>query len=450
MLVINEISMTSGKTFYTVNCSLNAIAGIAETDQRVFGGIPIVLLTGDFAQFAPINQTSLLLPHSSAGAQATSNQIVNNLQSQATEASDVEASKVKAHTPRKRRRIAVDAATAHDNGHRLFQRFNNVILLNKQMQARSNNELIDVLQQLHDGRQNEQSFHRMKRQELKAGESIDWISGTRAITPNNASRARLNMNAILSFTKKRGQNVRIFISTHVWGSPDPNQRAPTLAQTDCSKVHVPSLFFYTNNMPVVTTKNSMPSLKLINRTEFSAAGIVPAKEYPGITIAKGVFLHFGPPAAILLRSESSRDVQVPGLPKGVLMLAPESVTMTCQTFRFLKQSCIRRGLACVPAFALTDYKAQGRSFDKIFVYICGRRKPEDQADPLGMYVALSRCRTLAGICIAGTLRYKDWIGKIPQGLQNGLHTLQRMSEATISRWMNGDGIEAQIASVSAF
>ncbi|PVH91576.1 hypothetical protein DM02DRAFT_647273 [Periconia macrospinosa] len=56
MLIIDEVSMLGARTLYAEK--LRKLRGSAQD----FGGIPIVLFCGDFHQFRPVQERSILLP----------------------------------------------------------------------------------------------------------------------------------------------------------------------------------------------------------------------------------------------------------------------------------------------------------------------------------------------------------------------------------------------------
>ncbi|RMI96594.1 hypothetical protein CDV36_016313, partial [Fusarium kuroshium] len=73
VLVIDEVSMLGGATLYEASCRLQSLR---DCSDKPFGGLPIVLLMGDFYQFAPVRETSLLVdrianPVSAPMSQAT-------------------------------------------------------------------------------------------------------------------------------------------------------------------------------------------------------------------------------------------------------------------------------------------------------------------------------------------------------------------------------------------
>ncbi|KAF6803974.1 DNA repair and recombination protein, partial [Colletotrichum musicola] len=57
VLIIDEASMLGLFTLYEVDQRLRMLRGFQE---KPFGGIPVVVLTGDVLQFSPVNQNSLL------------------------------------------------------------------------------------------------------------------------------------------------------------------------------------------------------------------------------------------------------------------------------------------------------------------------------------------------------------------------------------------------------
>ena len=59
-------------------------------------------------------------------------------------------------------------------------------------------------------------------------------------------------------------------------------------------------------------------------------------------------------------------------------------------------------IACKPAFAVTFHKSQGLTLDSVYIDLSSRFIPES-----GVYLALSRCRTLEGIGLSRPLEQKD-------------------------------------------
>jgi hypothetical protein len=70
----------------------------------------------------------------------------------------------------------------------------------------------------------------------------------------------------------------------------------------------------------------------------------------------------------------------------------------------------------VPAFVLTDYKAQGKTFADALLELRGNRVTNGQpskCDFTSLYVQLSRCKTLQGIKLLNIVRPQDFLGNKP-------------------------------------
>lgn len=416
MLIHDEVSMTSGDFFKTVSEQIGRLCDMDKPSDLPFGGVPIVMVLGDFAQFEPVRGTSLIFP----GKQNTR---TGNTQETAR---------------RELSAYAIDEENSHHLGYELFKKFRDVIILDEQMRARGDPDLLELLSTMRAGMPSEKFYERLMKQVVSDKDDLGWEHGTRAITPRNKSRWRMNMDATLCFAKSHAQVCRIFISAHTWTATDPEEKHKIYAYGDSGQTYIPGIFFYTDGMPVITNKNQYPGLKLMNGTEFTAYGVVISNDARGLDVGDNVFLHFGPPAAILLQSEATKDLCIEGLPRGTIALGPDTIELSSASLPFLKTSgttCKRRGIACTPAFAITDHKAQGRTFDKILVELTGRKDNVDRFESISAYVSLSRCKTLAGIKLLDKVTKEHWRNAaIPAPLREKLANLQQLDRDTQQRW----------------
>ncbi|KJZ69888.1 hypothetical protein HIM_10721 [Hirsutella minnesotensis 3608] len=79
-------------------------------------------------------------------------------------------------------------------------------------------------------------------------------------------------------------------------------------------------------------------------------------------------------------------------------------------------------VAMQAAFACTDYKVQGGTFERVALELRGTRTTivngravPSQCDPYSLYVQLSRCRTLDGIVLVSRVRERDLVGnRVPE------------------------------------
>ncbi|KAL8364684.1 hypothetical protein RB595_003794 [Gaeumannomyces hyphopodioides] len=193
-------------------------------------------------------------------------------------------------------------------------------------------------------------------------------------------------------------------------------------------------------MPVVVNHNIHQGLKLVNGASYTAVDVILDRAHPGYKVDVDTVLHFGPPAGILLASETTRDFRFVGMPPGTVLLTPMSIKIECQRKRPWQQHDVfRKGLPCVAAFACTDYKVQGRTLDRVAVELRGTRTTNiggqavpSTCDPYSLYVQLSRCRTLDGITLLSKARERDFVGNtVPEEMAQAEQRLEQLSEETI-------------------
>jgi hypothetical protein len=341
LLIIDEVSMLGTRTLYAVNqrlCKLRACA-------QDFGGIPIILFCGDFHQFRPIQERSIVLPSSAVPW-------------------DEEKS------------FRAEQRYQHDKAHGLWKKFTTVVMLNEQVRAAGDPRLQRLLRRIRLGIQDQTDVDLLNSTCYQEGRRIQWESGITVVTPLNRNRWNLNVEATLSFQRQWQAPLRIFISEHKWkdGQPTEEEAIMILNQGDDSSIPVPAVFMFVPGMSVVVNQNTHQGLKLVNGASYEVLDVILDKAYPGHRINADTILHFGPPAGILLAAESTRDFHFVGMPPGAILLTPISTRIECQRKRPWQQINVsRRGLSYAAAFACTDYKIQGRALDRVALELRGTR-----------------------------------------------------------------------------
>ncbi|KAM4067778.1 PIF1-like helicase [Hirsutella rhossiliensis] len=250
VLVIDEVSMLGGATLHNVSRHLQALR---DCPDEPFGGMPVVLLMGDFYQFAPVRETSLLI----------------------------------IRPPDRTETPLRQATISHHSGCRLWHLFKTVVLLEDQVRARNDPQLRALLDRVRNGRQTHQDLSLLNAN-IVGRSQITFHDGLRAITPLNRTRGALS----------------------------PDIVARTVGQGDDSACKVPGVFFYAQGMPVVVNKNVYTGLKVVNGADFAAVDVVLDPNHPGYCLANDVTIHFGPPLGILLQSEETNALAIPSLPVG--------------------------------------------------------------------------------------------------------------------------------------
>ncbi|KJZ68216.1 hypothetical protein HIM_12394 [Hirsutella minnesotensis 3608] len=409
--------MLGARTLHAVNEQLCRLRG----SQRDFGGIPIVLFCGDFHQFRPVQERSILLPSA-----AVSWDVDNSFKA--------------------------EQRHQHDRAHALWKKFTTVVMLDEQVRAAGDAELQRLLKRIRQGVQDHTDLDLLNSRCYQEGKRIPWESGITVVTPLNRNRWNLNMEASLAFQIQRRSMMRIFISEHKWkdGLPTEEEATMILNQGDDSAIPVPAIFMFVPGMPVVVNHNTHQGLKLVNGASYTALEVVIDKSYPGHRVSADMAVHFGPPAGIMLESETTRHFHFVGMPPGTVLLTPMSVRIQCQRKRPWQQNDVsRRGLPCAAAFACTDYKVQGGTLERVALELRGTRTVivggqmvPSQCDPYSLYVQLSRCPTLDGIMLISKARARDLVGnRVPEEMSAAQARLEDLSERTVREalsWLGDD------------
>ncbi|KAM4062395.1 PIF1-like helicase [Hirsutella rhossiliensis] len=231
VLVIDEVSMLGARTLHAANEQLCRLRGSA----RDFGGIPVVILCGDFHQFRPVQERSILLPSAAV-------------------AWDEDGA------------FAAEQRRQHDKAHALWRRFTTVVMLDEQMRAAGDPELRRLLGRIRRGEQDRSDLELLNSRCYRPGRRIPWETGLTVVTPLNRNRWNLNLEAALAFRERRRTAARVFLSEHKWrdGVPTEEEAVLMLGQGDDSATPVPAVFLFVPGMPVVVNQNTHQGLKLVN------------------------------------------------------------------------------------------------------------------------------------------------------------------------------------------
>ena len=407
MLIVDEVSMLGARTLYLANEQLCRLRGCSED----FGGIPIVLFCGDFHQFRPVQERTIILP-------------------------SVAFPWDQEKTFRSEQRLQ------HEKAHALWRKFTTVVILNEQVRAAGDPRLQCLLKRLRKGVQDHSDLDLINSTCYRECRRIPWETGITAVTPLNKNRWNLNFEATLSFRAQHQGPLRIFLAQHTWkeGKPTEEEVMLMLKQGDETNIPVPGIFLFTPGMPVVVNDNTYQGLKLVNGATFKALEIIVDKSFPGFQVSNDVFLHFGPPAGIILAGESTEGLNFVGMPPGTLLLTPITTKIQCQRKRPWQQHDVtRKGLPCTAAFACTDYKVQGCTLDRAALQLHGARTTTvdgqaipSQCEAYSLYVQLSRCTSLEGMMLLSEMRERDFVGNVvPDNMVSAEKELDLLSDATV-------------------
>jgi hypothetical protein len=376
----------------------------------------MVIFFGDFFQFDPVLQTSLLLPE-----------------------------------PRNGSGQGLEKSAKHLAAHKLFLQFTDVVILREQVRAAGCPRLRGFLRRLRNGEQTELDFQRLCRRVYNPSSQPSFADGLRAVTPLNQDRWHLNMAAVVQWARARGKHISIFVAKHdteAGKQIDVEQLSNALRFGDDSQLPIPGLFFYAQGMPVVVTRNQLTGLKLVNGAAFRAVDIVPDLSAGTIALASDATLHLGPPAAVLLQSDGIADLATPGLPSGTILIKSKRVAIPNAMrgkapgsrgkpgFRWVTH---RTGPLCTPAFAMTDQKSQGKQFSNVLVNLKGVHGGGAATPPsfMSLYVQLSRAESWDGLYLFREPARGDFIepkNVLDSDMRAAVVKLERLGDETRRRF----------------
>jgi|SRR3569833_105787 len=111
-----------------------------------------------------------------------------------------------------------------------------------------------------------------------------------------------------------------------------------LSQGDDRAIPVPAVFVFIPGMPVVVNQNTYQGLKVANGSSYTGLDVILDKAHPGRRVNGDTILRFGPPAGILLASETTRELHFVGMPPGTILLTPISTKIERQRKRPWQQN----------------------------------------------------------------------------------------------------------------
>ncbi|EAQ84157.1 predicted protein [Chaetomium globosum CBS 148.51] len=416
----NAAALIGGVTLHSAaNIAFEGRAATAKNvseEEKLRWKNMIMLVIDEISQFDPVLQTSLLLP-----------------------------------TPRDPGGQRPDSSAKHLAAHKLVLQFANVVILREQVRAAGCARLRGFLRRLRSGEQTELDFQRLSQRVYTPSCESSFVDGMRAITPLNQDRWDLNMAAVVQWARAHGKHISVFAAKHDTESGkrlSAGDLCHVLRYGDDSQLPTPGLFFYAQGMPVVVTRNQFVGLKVVNGAPFKAVDIFPDLAAGTIALASDVTLHLGPPVAVLLESDDSAGLAIPGLPNGTILIKSKTVAIPSQMrgkegrwrgkpgFRWVTH---RTGPLCTPAFAMTDQKSQGKQFSNVLVNLKGVHSSGTVTRPsfMSLYVQLSRAQSWDGLHLFRKPGRGDFIepkNVLDKDMREAILKLERRGEETRRRF----------------
>jgi hypothetical protein len=185
-------------------------------------------------------------------------------------------------------------------------------------------------------------------------------------------------------------------------------------------------------MPVVVTRNQFVGLKVVNGAPFQAVDIFPDLASGTIALASDATLHLGPPVAVLLQSDDSAGLAIPGLPNGMILIKSKRVAVPAHM----------RGKD-----AKSDQKSQGKQFSDVLVNLKGVHSSGTATRPsfMSLYVQLSRAESWDGLHLFRKPERGDFIepkNELDEDMREAIVKLERRGEETRRRFEHDHRNEA--------
>ena len=234
IMFVDEISMVDQSMLSTINDRCNIARSLDRSSTDLFGGIPVVIVMGDFYQFPPVKGTPLW------------------------------------KEPRK-------GNAGDEQGLWIWRRFTDVIILHEQMRQAEDPDYGAFLDRVRTTTCTEDDIAMLNSKVITSLFTPD-LEDTTSIVTKNALRHHLNRLQMEHFARSRGQRIYIFPALHsrTKSTSLSMVRAEDLLQLPDQGTNIPfpGLLFYTPQMPATVLTNSCTPLGLVNGARGIATGVV--------------------------------------------------------------------------------------------------------------------------------------------------------------------------------
>ena len=232
IFIIDEISMVDLKTLSDINHRCKIARALSADSPDLFGGLPVVIFTGDFYQFPPVKGLPLW----------------------------------------QEPRFGKDDEF---EGQQIWRRFTNVILLDEQMRQAEDLEFQDFLHRTRKGQLTEADLILLNSKVIPTDGSFR-LDSVVSVAKMNSLRQRLNHLGKIQFARHRTQKIFMFPGNHTRLPSVRDLHAEAILEQQDEGVHIPSqgLFLYTPGMPCMILANVNSSVGLVNGCRGIATGVI--------------------------------------------------------------------------------------------------------------------------------------------------------------------------------
>ncbi|KAL6405631.1 hypothetical protein AUP68_11392, partial [Ilyonectria robusta] len=235
IMIIDEVSMVDLSTLSMVDNHCKIARSLDRTSTDFFGGLPIVILMGDFFQFPPVRGPALW------------------------------------KEPR-------TGNNEDENGRLIWHQFKQVIILNEQMRQSEDASFRDFLSRARAATLTEDDLALLNSKVITSL-AAPQLEDTTTVVKLNSLRHQVNRIRMELFAHSRSQKIYVFPALHTrtksTGTMNLRLRADNLLQLpdQGTKIPFPGLFLYTLNMPAVILTNACTLIGQVNGAAGTAIGV---------------------------------------------------------------------------------------------------------------------------------------------------------------------------------
>lgn len=413
IMIIDEVSMVSLSTLNTINAHCKSARSLNRMSTDLFGGLPVVILMGDFHQFPPVGGQALW------------------------------------KTP---------ASESDHDGKLIWLQFKQVIMLDEQMRQVEDEPYYRLLQRARTATLTPNDVLTLNSRTISSL-AAPLLHGSVTVTKLNMLRHVINRLQIERFALSRHQKIYIFPALHTRCKSSRPVNQPLRAEDllglpdQGTAVPFPGLFLYTLSMPIMILTNINTPAGLVNGATGTAVGIV--VDPTGKWLPQRYFLYklimtpaanfhalddlyifcTKPPACILFNPNRPKSLPLQSLDPGVLPIFPVEASITVKGY-----SVRRKQVPICPAFAVTDYKIQGSTRNSATLDLKDDRTSKGRDSHrkyCSTYVQLSRLRSLSGLHLLQAVELRDLSHRPDPQLLEEIERLQALQDETLHMWQTG-------------
>jgi hypothetical protein len=399
-LMIDEMSMMTTPLLDFL-CQATGVVrtGIQSVNPSIaFGGLSIMLL-GDFHQLPPVANSKRELYHSSPP----------------------------------------DDSSAF--GRSFYEQFDVVVKLEEQMRI-TDVEWDAILKRARTGDCTKNDMEELRKLVLTNSKcdvpdftSSPWDDAV-LVTPHNGSRMFWNDRKLEEHCRRMGHTHYVLYARD---STKHNtltlQQRVVVASFKLEETnHLPHKVELAVGMKVMVLMNIDTDSDLANGSRGIVADIIlDPREVVNERLSRKVFLSY-PPAAILFTPLFGAKKTLPGLPQGTIPIFPSRRSFT---LKGVTNTVIEREqYALTPAYAFTDYKAQGQTMESVIIDL--GKPPSGRLTAFNTYVALSRGRGRKTIRLLRDFDEKLFTTHPSEELRKEDERLDNLAELTLTRYRAGE------------